>query len=151
MSSCLQGWCAFWRTTPLKVAPAARRRTRLGVLRPGQRGQATVEFALVLPFVFVLLLLIVQLGFVMRDYVRVAHAAREAARAASVDPSNDRARDVVEHLLGDAIVTVDRSGGIGDPVTAWVTFTSRTEVPIIGALLPDVTIDDSITIRAEQE
>ena len=140
MPSRLHGWCAFGRTTPSIARPRAL-----------QRGQATVEFALVLPFVFVLLLLIVQLGFVMRDYVRVAHAAREAARAASVDPSDDRAHDVVEHLLGDAIVTVDRSGGVGDPVTAWVTFTSHTEVPIIGALLPDVTIDDSITIRAEQE
>jgi len=117
----------------------------------GEGGQATAEFALVLPFVFALLLAVVQIGFVVRDYVRVAHASREAARAASVDPDGDRARDVVRHLLGDADVTVARSGsgGIGDPITVTVTYRAPTDVPVIGALVPEVSISDSTTMRAE--
>ena len=50
------------------------------------RGQATVELALVLPLVVFGLLAILQVGLVVRDQVAVVHAAREAARAASVDP-----------------------------------------------------------------
>ncbi len=129
---------------------AAMRAHHGGCVR-GDRGQATVELALVLPLLIVLMLLLMQLGFVARDFVRVAHASREAARAASVDPSDDRVREVVRHLLGEAAVDVERAGGIGEPVTASVQYVSRTEVPIIGALLPDITIDDSTTMAAEQE
>jgi Flp pilus assembly protein TadG len=118
-----------------------------------EAGQATVEFALILPFVVLMLLAIVQVGFVARDYVRVAHASREAARAASVDPNGDRSRDVVRHLLGDADVQIERagSGAIGDPITATVKFRAKTEVPVIGALIPDVEISESTTMRAERE
>jgi Flp pilus assembly protein TadG len=127
------------------------RRAHLGRITRGEGGQATAELALVFPMLVVLVLLIVQLGFVARDFVRVAHASRAAARAASVDPSGDRARDVVRHLLGDASVDIESADEIGDPVTASVGFVSRTEVPIIGVLLPDVTIEDSTTMAAEQK
>ena len=52
---------------------------------PRERGQATVEFALVLPLILFGLMAILQVGLVVRDQVAVVHAAREAARAASVD------------------------------------------------------------------
>lgn len=118
-----------------------------------QGGQATVEFALILPLVVMLLLAIIQVGFVARDYVRVAHASREAARAASVDPDGGRAQDVVRHLLGDADVEIARRGAgrVGDPITATVQYRAKTEVPIVGVLFPDVEISDSTTMRAEQE
>jgi Flp pilus assembly protein TadG len=116
------------------------------------RGQATVEFALVIPFVALLLLAIVQTALVARDFVRVAHASREAARAAAVDPDGSRARDAVHHLLGDGDVTITRggSGGIGDPVTATVRYRSKTDLPIVGALFPDIDITDDTTMRAER-
>ena len=40
------------------------------------RGQSTVEVALLLPFVALLLLAVVQVGLVARDQVLVVHAAR---------------------------------------------------------------------------
>ena len=52
---------------------------------PSERGQATVELALVLPMVFACLLAVIQVSVVVRDQIAVQHAAREAARAASVD------------------------------------------------------------------
>ena len=62
-----------------------------GSTRPGRgarhRGQATVELALGLPVVCIGVLLVLQLALVGRDAVLVAHAAREAARAAAVDPT----------------------------------------------------------------
>ena len=48
----------------------------------GERGQATVEFALVLPVLVFSAIAILQVELVVRDYVAVVHAAREAARAA---------------------------------------------------------------------
>ena len=50
-----------------------------------QRGQATVELALGLPLVLLGVLLVVQVGLVVADQVRVVHAAREGVRAAAVD------------------------------------------------------------------
>ena len=58
----------------------------------GDEGQAAVELALALPLVAVLLLALVQLGFLVRDQVLVVHAAREAARQAAVDSSADAVR-----------------------------------------------------------
>ena len=58
--------------------------------RRGDGGQATVELALVLPLVAILVLLVLQAGLVIRDQLLAAHAAREAVRAASVS-DGDRA------------------------------------------------------------
>jgi Flp pilus assembly protein TadG len=55
-----------------------RRRTR------DERGQAMVEFALVLPVLAILLVVIAQLGLVLNAYLEVTDAARVGARKASV-------------------------------------------------------------------
>ena len=49
------------------------------------RGQASVELALVLPVLVLLLLALVQTALVARDEVLVQDAARAAVREASVD------------------------------------------------------------------
>src|SRR5262245_9785610 len=58
----------------------------------GDRGQAAVELALILPVVVMLIALLLQAALVARDVVLVAHAAREAARAAAVEPGTGPAR-----------------------------------------------------------
>lgn len=57
--------------------------------RSGDRGQSTVEFALLLPVVIVLVLMVVQVGVVVYSQIAVTHAAREIARVLVVDPSTD--------------------------------------------------------------
>jgi Flp pilus assembly protein TadG len=52
--------------------------------RRAEEGQGLVEFALVLPPLFLLLLGIVQFGFIFNTYITVASAAREAARSGSI-------------------------------------------------------------------
>jgi Flp pilus assembly protein TadG len=129
-------------------------RGRAGRRARGHRrttGQATVEFALALPFVVVLMLALLQVALLARDQVRVTHASREAARAESVAPGGDRARDAVRHLLGGARLELSGGGAIGEPVTATVRYTAATDVPIVGVFFPDVELRDSTTIRAEQE
>ena len=46
--------------------------------RRGDEGQATVELALVLPVIAMLMLLLVQVGVLVRDQVLVIHAAAKA-------------------------------------------------------------------------
>ena len=123
--------------------------------RPGHgarhRGQATVELALGLPIVCIGVLLVLQLALVGRDAVLVAHAAREAARAAAVDPSQAAARagalastTALDPQRLD--VRLRRSGG---RVTAEVRYRSITGLPMVGALVPDPELDSAVTMLEE--
>ncbi len=104
-----------------------------------ERGQATVELALVLPLVALLLLAMVQVGLVVRDQVLLTHAAREAAREAAVDPSPHAARRAV---LAGAPLATDRlqvqlsRPGTGGRVTVRLSFRSPPTSPWSGPLPP---------------
>lgn len=134
--------------------PPGRDRGRYGrSTRRRERGQAAVELALVLPVVVMFALVVVQAGLVAKDLVLVHHAAREAARAASVEPSVDAARTaaVGAARLDAARLRVLLAGGTsrGDRTTATVTYDSPTSVPLVGRLVPDLTISASVTMRVE--
>ena len=58
---------------------------RRGRFRPRNRGQALVEFALVLPILVILLLSIIQFAFIFAAQTGVTNAVREAARLAAVN------------------------------------------------------------------
>ena len=122
--------------------------------RRGDRGQATVELALVLPLVAVLVLLVLQAGLVVRDHVLVQHAAREAARAASVadaDRSTAATRAAARAADLDAgrlRVSSTVSDG-GERVAVHVDYRSATEVPLVGLLLPDVELGGDAVMRVE--
>jgi Flp pilus assembly protein TadG len=119
--------------------------------RPGRRhsdrGQATVELALCLPLVCLLLLSVVQVAIVVRDQLIVQHAAREAARSASVSGSPaTAAAQVVRVVAPNASVTVVASN---ERVTATVSQSTHTDVPLIGALVPDVVLTASAAMARE--
>jgi Flp pilus assembly protein TadG len=61
---------------PLSPMPTIRRRS--------ERGQSLVEFALVLMPLFVILLGIIQFGFIFNSYVTITNAAREGARNGTI-------------------------------------------------------------------
>jgi len=118
-------------------------------------GQATVELALVLPVVATLLLAVVQVGLVVRDQIRVTHAAREAARAAAVDPDPDAAA----HAAADGSgldpdrLSLDLTGrdGPGSRVRAEVTYRFPSAVPLVGRLVGPLTLRADATMRVETE
>jgi Flp pilus assembly protein TadG len=116
-------------------------------------GQAAVEVALVMPVVALLLLGVVQVALVVRDQVLVVHAAREAARAAAVDPSPGAARQAAvaaTSLRPERLdVDVPPAGGPGRLVTATVAYRSPTAAPLIGPLLPDVVVRGRASMRRE--
>ncbi|MBO8128021.1 MAG: pilus assembly protein [Peptococcaceae bacterium] len=67
------------------------------------RGQAIVEFALVLPFLLTLLLGIIEFGWLFNSWLTITSSAREGARVAAVniDVSNDSVQMAVKrHVEG---------------------------------------------------
>lgn len=113
------------------------------------RGQATVEFALALPAVAVLVLGIVQLVVVARDQLAVEVAARDGARAAAVAADPDgAARAAAERAITLRPIGVGVSV-TGRQVTVTVTHTSPTDVPLVGALIGDVRVEATVTMLRE--
>ncbi len=115
-----------------------------------QEGQATVEFALILPLVVFLLLAVLQTALIVRDYVAVVHAAREAVRAASVDPDPGAARVAARRVLSDARVDVGDRPAVGKPIRVEVVVTSHTDLPMVGLLFPDPVLHASAVMRVER-
>ena len=103
------------------------------------RGQATVELALTLPLLCVLLLGVVQVAVVARDRLAVQLAAREAARAAAAS-SDPAAAMAAAPGRGRARSAARRMAESAGRVRATVTYVERTDVPLIGVLLPDLTV-----------
>lgn len=115
-----------------------------------ERGQATVEFALLLPVLALAALAVVQVGLLVRDHVEVVHAAREAARAASVDPDPSAAVRAAQRTLPGAAVHVGERPGVGEPITVEVAYTSVTDLPLIGRLIPDPELRARAVMRVEK-
>jgi Flp pilus assembly protein TadG len=109
-----------------------------------------VEFALVLPVLVLLLMAVFQVALVARDQVLAIHAARAAAREASVGASDARIRAAARDVLDDASVDVAPGGAIGEPVSVTVRVRSETALPLIGALLPDPELHARAVMRRER-
>lgn len=126
------------------------------VARWEDRGQSTVEFALILPLVALVVLCVVQAGFVVRDQLLVSHAAREAARAASVSET-DRAGAALRAARQAGSLQSDRLSGTvsvtdgGGSVRVVITYKSATDLPMIGPLVPDIDLQSSVVMRIESE
>lgn len=121
-------------------------------VRRWEDGQATVELALVLPVVIVLALAVVQVAVVAHRQLLVVHAAREAARAAAV-ADDDRAGAARRAAVGAGgldparlRVETDVAGG---RVRCVVVLTEPTDVVLVGALLPPVSLEAAATMRVE--
>ncbi len=133
-----------------------RRRPRRRRTRPGlaQSGQAAVELALAFPFAALLLLLLVQVGLIVRDQILVVHAAREAAREAAVEPAPGAARDAA--VSGSGLdperlqVEVADRGPPGSRVRVTATYRAPTVVPIVGAAMGDIALRATATMRVER-
>lgn len=118
------------------------------------RGQATVELALTLPLVALLILAVIQAGVLVRDQLLVTHAAREGARAAAVDDdaqAAERAAGEAGPLDPDRLdVSVAGRDGPGSRVTVRVTYRAPTRLPLLGRAIGDVTLHGSASMRVER-
>lgn len=104
------------------------------------RGQATLEAALAMPIVLLALLLIVQVGIVVRDALALDQAAREGVRAMAVSASPDDARDAVGRAAGplDAgriTITTSSSSKRGDNGQVELSYVEELRIPIVSRFL----------------
>ena len=112
-----------------------------------------MELVLVLPLVLLLLLAVVQVALVARDAVLVVHAAREGAREAAVNRSDEAARTAAAEgsgLGGPRLdVRVHRHKTPGGQVQVRVNYRAPTDVPLIGRVVPDVGLSSRAAMRVE--
>lgn len=96
-----------------------------------ERGQAMVEFVIVLPLIFGLVFLIFYAGIAFNRYLAVTDAARVGARAAAVARFHDQApcdaaTDAAKASAGNLAITVDCPDpppwNSGNPFTVTVTY-----------------------------
>ncbi len=96
------------------------------------------------------ILVLVQVGLLVRDHILVAHATREAARAAAITPSTEAARTAAHKAVG-LDLAVQTSGGrvTGQQLQVQVSYKTHATVPLIKHLFPDITITETLTVRVE--
>ena len=116
----------------------------------GMAGQATVEFALALPIVLVVILGMTQVGVAIRNELAVELAAREGARAAAVSASPDAAASAAATSAVDLPITVTTHAS-GDSVTVTVTYIDPTDIAVIGRFLGPSTHRATATMAFEPE
>ena len=119
----------------------------------GERGQSTVELALCLPLVCMLMAVVVQVGGLAVDHVRLWHAAREAGRVAAVDGDPEAIRQAATAAGLEPIdvrvtpATPDRT--LGAPVVVRVSHRPIVNVPLLGRVFDDVTFEADASFRIE--
>ena len=122
-------------------------------LDAAETGQATVEFALVLPFLFLFLLSVVQVGSIANDQLALGHAARSAARAISLgDVTDQSANQIATNAVNNTVtlnnVRIDIE--LGDKFAqVALSYTRTINIPIIGRLINEVTLHSSATMPRE--
>lgn len=115
-----------------------------------EAGQTTAELALTFPVVVLLVLCLVQVALVLRDDLALTSAAREAARAASLDPDPARAERAAAAVLPGATVRSEPRPAVGELVRVRVTYRSPTTLPLVGPLLPDPVLVARAAMRVER-
>ncbi len=123
-----------------------------------ERGQATVEFALVLPILLLLISGILNFGWVFGNQLLAQNAAREATRYTAIhyyDSSTDDDRTVAADIvtsraptIGSPVVTLSVTG---DTITVKVSSSVQLLTPLISELFPDgkCTITTQCVMRLE--
>lgn len=111
-------------------------------------GQATVELALCLPVVTIIVLVMTQLCVIGIHTVALVNTTRDVTRAAAigVDPVM-AARQAARRLASDSVqvdVRVDDGW-----VTVHLTESVPTDLPIVGAWFGDIVIHEELTMLLE--
>ncbi len=117
-------------------------------------GQSTVELALCLPALALVLAFVVEVGLIASDQARLWHAAREAARAAIVDPDESAARAAAARTgLKGIEMTIEPDPATrvrGRPLEVALTYRPTGHVPLVGDLLDGIELHATSTMRIEE-
>lgn len=122
--------------------------------RDAEDGQSTVELALCLPVLAIVLGFVVEVGLIAGDQVRLWHAAREAARVAVVDSDRQAALDAAERSgLSGLEISIEPAPEFrvqGRPLTVQIQYSPPGRVPVVGTIADGVSLDAEATMRIEE-
>lgn len=126
-----------------------------------ERGAALVEFAIVVPILFLLIFAVVEFGWAYSQNLDVRHGAREAGRLAAVNfgtgtgttQSDDLIDEACDRMdeYGSTTVELDESGtSPGSRLTVTVSRPLDTLTGFLDFALAGITLESTVTMRAEQ-
>jgi hypothetical protein len=122
--------------------------------RDVQAGQATVELALGLPILALVLAATVEVGLLASDQARLWHAAREAARVAAVDPDEADVIAAAERVgltpLDVAVRPNPAYRKQGEAVSVFVAHVPEGRIPLLGKAMSLLRLTAEATMRIEQ-
>lgn len=137
---------------------ADRRSRQYPIGRRGQKGQAVVEFAVVLPVLLLILMGILDFGRLFYSVLTVRSAAREGARYGAVHATDDagirqRVRDAAVGLEQDRLtITITPATSqrrVGEPLTVDVTYPFEYVTPIAAITGREQVVRGTVTMRIE--
>ena len=112
------------------------------LVRRNKKGQSVVEFALVLPILLLLMLGMIEFGFVFHEYLVITYAAREGARSAALGSTDAVVITTVKNVAseinkGQIAITITPATRVrGSSVTVQVTNPIKINTPLISAFFP---------------
>lgn len=128
--------------------------------KKNESGASLLEFALIAPMLIMLVMGIIDFGWLLSQQQDVRHGAREAARLAAVNAGDVAAMtglacDAMQVSTG-ATITFDRGTGLvgataGVTMTAPVnSLTGFSQLPFAGSIYPS-TFTEALSFRLEQQ
>lgn len=125
--------------------------------KPRDRGANLVEFALLTPFLILLLMGIIEFGYFLGEFNDVRHGAREGARIAAVNSGDNNfihgeTCDAMDLTTNVSVQLTDgASGSIGDTgeILVRATPSSLSGLNLIEIFLPS-SIESTVQFRLEQ-
>lgn len=113
------------------------RRTRLRIRMRSERGAELIEFGLTLPLLLLLVLGIIEFGFMFQEYEVVTNAAREGARLGTLIPSAGYTRAEAEQRAMDYLLAGGLKAAQATPAPTVVP--SQVAITGTGKCIPAVT------------
>jgi Flp pilus assembly protein TadG len=113
-----------------------------------EKGQSLVEFAILLPFLLLLIMGILEFGIMLNSYLTINNSAREGARLGIVAGSDLEINELITTIspnldTGNLIVKITPSNGnriSGGTLTVEVIYNYQVTIPIISNILNDVVV-----------
>lgn len=127
-------------------------------LYKGERGQALVEMALVIPLFFLLLFGVIEMGRVGFAYVTVSNASRAGVRMATTGGTDQDIQTVVSQAaptldqteLTTIITPTQAYRQSGQTVQVQVTYPVHLIIPLISNILPNpFIVSSTLSMRVE--
>lgn len=115
-----------------------------------EKGQALVEFALVLPILLMLLCGIIDFGWIYYNQITLNNAAREGARYAVIhyDPSTDWKEASENRMINNMVGVNSATAIVSDPIGQQITASVTAEPKILTGFTSVILGKQTITLHA---